>query len=191
VSLVGTAPDPSGRILMINGSPSRVSKTAAVVRVLAERLAAAGAAVDIVSVRDFPAEELAFGNAESPAIRRFLEFVALSRAIVVATPIYKASYTGVLKALLDTIPPGSFANKTVLPLATAGTLAHYLALDYALRPVLTFLGARDILPNLFLTDGSFQDALMPVFDDAIEERIGALVRALLAAVASDSLQALK
>jgi hypothetical protein len=78
---------------------------------------------------------------------RFLQFVALSRAIVVATPIYKASYTGVLKALLDTIPPGSFAEQDVLPLATAGTLAHYLALDYALRPVLTFLGARDILPN--------------------------------------------
>lgn len=175
-------------VLLINGSPSRISKTAAIVTLLAARLSSAGATVDVVSVRDVPPEELVFGNAESPAIRAFLHLVTAARAVVVATPIYKASYTGVLKALLDTIPPGSLAGKTILPLATAGTLAHFLALDYAMRPVLTFLGARHILPNLFLTESGFCDAGTVVLDDVTEERVAAAVHALLAALEPIALQ---
>ena len=50
---------------------------------------------------------------------------------MVATPIYKASYSGLLKLFLDALSPDALRGKTVLPLATAGNSAHLLALDYA------------------------------------------------------------
>ncbi len=135
--------------------------------------------VDTVSVRDFPPEALLFGNVKEPALERFLEQVSRASAIVIATPIYKASYSGALKALLDTIPPGALAGKTVLPIATAGTLAHFLALDFALRPVLSFLGARDTLANVFLLESSFRDVDAGLLDDDAEARFTAGITDLL------------
>jgi FMN reductase len=79
--------------------------------------------------------------------------------IVVATPIYKAAYSGVLKVFLDLLSQGAFKGKTLLPLATGGSPHHMLALDYALRPVLQSLAARDVLPGIYATDS--QIALTP------------------------------
>src|SRR5262249_62273695 len=73
-------------------------------------------------------------------------------AVVVAPPIYKAAYSGALKAFLDLLPQFALAGKVVLPLATGGTLAHVLALDYGLRPVLVALGAQHIVNGLFILD---------------------------------------
>ena len=81
------------------------------------------------------------------------------RAIVVATPVYKAAYSGVLKVFLDLLPQTALKDKTVLPLATGGSPNHMLALDYALRPVLQSLSARHILPGVYATDS--QVTLMP------------------------------
>jgi FMN reductase len=71
---------------------------------------------------------------------------------VVATPVYKASFSGLLKTLLDLLPQRALAGKVVFPLATGGTLAHVLVLDYALRPVLTALGSPVIVQGHFLLD---------------------------------------
>ena len=62
--------------------------------------------------------------------------VANAQLIVVATPVYKAAYSGLLKVFLDLLPQTALAGKTVLPLATGGSPHHMLALDCALRPVL-------------------------------------------------------
>jgi FMN reductase len=170
------------RLLLVSGSPSRRSKTSVVLEKVARRATDAGAVAEIVSVRDFPAEALICGDITEPSLAHFLRQVASARAIVIATPIYKASYTGALKTLLDIIPPGALAGKTVLPLATAGTLAHFLALDFALRPVLTFLGARDTLANVFLLETSFRDAATGQLDESAQERLNIGIADLLAAL---------
>ena len=72
--------------------------------------------------------------------------------LLVATPIYKAAYSGLLKLFLDLLPTDGLRGKTVLPLATGGTVAHVLAIDYGLRPVLQSLGARHVLQGLFILD---------------------------------------
>jgi FMN reductase len=59
----------------------------------------------------------------------------------------------VLKVFLDLLPQSALKGKTVLPLATGGSPHHMLALDYALRPVLQSLAARQILPGVYATDG--------------------------------------
>jgi FMN reductase len=73
---------------------------------------------------------------------------------VIGTPIYKAAYSGLLKALLDLLPQFALAGKSVLPLATGGSLAHVLAIDYALRPVLTSLGARHVAQGYFVLESA-------------------------------------
>ena len=75
--------------------------------------------------------------------------------VVVATPIYKAAYSGVLKAFLDLLPQDGLQGKQVLVLGTGGSIAHLLALDYALKPVLSALGARHILDVVYAEDTQF------------------------------------
>ena len=73
-----------------------------------------------------------------------------------ATPVYKAAYAGVLKAFLDLLPQDALHDKVVLPIATGGSSAHLLALDYALKPVLGALGASHILRGVYVTDSQVQ-----------------------------------
>jgi len=75
-----------------------------------------------------------------------------AQVVLVSTPIYKAAYSGLLKSFLDLLPQDGLREKTIVPLATGGSIAHLLALDYALKPVLSALGARDILDPVFATD---------------------------------------
>jgi FMN reductase len=72
--------------------------------------------------------------------------------VVVATPVYKAAYSGILKAFLDLLPQFGLTNKLVLPLATGGSQSHMLALDYALRPVLSSLNPKHVLPSIYATE---------------------------------------
>jgi FMN reductase len=142
-------------VLAISGSPSGTSRTAALAAGALDRLSELGFAPRHLAVRDLPAVELLSGKTSHAAIRRALEEIEAADGLIVATPIYKASYTGILKALLDVLPQSGLAGKTVLPLATGGTLAHLLAVDYALRPVLTALGARHVVQGAFLLDSAF------------------------------------
>ena len=82
---------------------------------------------------------------------RLLAQIAAADAVVVATPVYKAAYSGLLKAVLDLLPQEGLAGKLVLPLATGGSQSHMLALDYALRPVLASMAPRSILPSIYAT----------------------------------------
>ena len=61
--------------------------------------------------------------------------------LVVASPTYKATYTGLLKAFLDRYGANALSGVTAVPLLTIGGPAHALAVEYALRPLLVELGA--------------------------------------------------
>lgn len=139
-------------VLVISGSPSRTSKTERIGEHIAQRLAAAGRDVDHLRVRTLPAESLLGADTSAPAIAEAIGAVAAADGIVLATPTYKASYSGLLKSFLDLLPQFGFAGKAVLPLATGGTIAHVLAIDYALRPVVHSLGARHAVQSFFLLD---------------------------------------
>jgi len=140
-------------VLLIAGSPTVPSRSSALLEAVAQRLAGRGARIERLAVRDLPAPALLQGDAEHPAIRQAADRVAQARAVVVATPVYKAAYSGVLKIFLDLLQQAALKGKTVLPLATGGSPHHMLALDYALRPVLQSLAARLILPGIYATDG--------------------------------------
>lgn len=139
-------------IVTLSGSPSHPSRSQLLGELVGQRLAADGFTVEGLNVRDLPAEDLLHGRARSTSLQSALALVERADALVVATPVYKAAYSGLLKAFLDLLPQFGLAGKVVLPLATGGTLAHVLAVDYALRPVLASLGAWQVVGGLFVLD---------------------------------------
>ncbi|WP_369241611.1 NADPH-dependent FMN reductase [Streptomyces sp. R21] len=139
-------------VLSISGSPSVSSRTAKLLRHLDARLIAQGHEVIPLDIRTIPAEALLGADFRHPAIVEATELVARADGVVIATPVYKAAYSGALKALLDLLPQYALTGKTVLPLATGGSVAHVLAIDYALRPVLSSMGAGHIVQGWFTLD---------------------------------------
>ena len=138
--------------LLIAGSPSERSRSAALLDAVSQRLHARGALVDRIHIRDLSPQALLLADFGHPTVVAATDQVAKARVLVVATPVYKAAYSGVLKVFLDLLPQTALKGKTVLPLATGGSPHHMLALDYALRPVLQSLGARHILPGIYATE---------------------------------------
>jgi FMN reductase len=139
-------------VLIISGSPSSTSRTERLARSIAARIAAQDVRASLLDVRQLPADDLLHARFEAPSIVEATAQVALADGIVVATPVYKAAYAGLLKAFLDVLPQFALRGKVVLPLATGGTVAHVLAIDYALRPVLSSLDPLHVVNGLFLLD---------------------------------------
>lgn len=143
-------------ILAIAGSPSHPSRTYALLASATKILSQQGFQTDIISVRDLPPEDLVYGRYDSPALEQPKALLQRASGVIIATPIYKAAYTGVLKSFLDLLPQKALSGKIVLPLATGGTIAHLLATDYALKPILSELGARHILGGVYAIDKQIQ-----------------------------------
>lgn len=139
-------------VLLIAGSPSERSRSAALLDAVGERLGERGIHVDRLPIRDLSPQALLLADTGHKTVARAIEQVARAKALVVATPVYKAAYSGVLKVFLDLLPQTALKHKAVLPLATGGSPHHMLALDYALRPVLQSLAARHILPGVYAAD---------------------------------------
>jgi FMN reductase len=140
------------KIVGIQGSPSASSRSGSLLALAQSQLQNVASSAHLIAVRDLPAQALLHAQFEHPLIRQALAEVSEAQVVLIATPIYKAAYSGVLKSFLDLLPQDALRGKTVLPLATGGSIAHLLALDYALKPVLSALGARDILDPVFATD---------------------------------------
>ncbi|RYY64299.1 MAG: FMN reductase (NADPH) [Comamonadaceae bacterium] len=146
-------------ILLVAGSASERSRSAALLDAVAQRLRGRGATVERLRIRDLSPQALLLGDTDHRSIVAALDSVARATAVVIATPVYKAAYSGVLKVFLDLLPQTGLQHKVVLPIATGGSPNHMLALDYALRPVLQSLAARHILPGVYATDS--QVILLP------------------------------
>jgi len=169
-------------VLLIAGSPSEQSRSAALLDSVSDRLALRGGlVVDRLNIRELPAQALLLAEWGHPAIVKAIDQIARARAIVVATPVYKAAYSGLLKVLLDLLPQTALKEKTVLPLATGGSIAHLLALDYALKPVLSALGARHIVDAVYAIDAQLarrdDGGFTP--DDDLLARLDASLAALI------------
>jgi FMN reductase len=139
-------------IVIITGSPSKSSRLNGVINHVSEQLINGGFIVKQIDVCDLPAEDLLHANFNSVAIKGANKLIEKADGIIIATPVYKASYTGILKAFLDIIPEKGLVNKVMLPIAMGGTTAHLLMLEYALKPVLSVLGANHIEAGVFVHD---------------------------------------
>lgn len=168
-----------GKIVILVGTPSRKSRLNGFVQLAAEQLAAAGWQVDWVYVSELPPEDLIYANFASESIKQATALVEAADAVVVASPVYKASYSGILKTFLDLLPQQGLVDKIVLPLFIGGTIAHLLTIDYALKPVLNALGARFILGGVYAVDSQVQWNEQGGVDlaEELHERLTTAVRA--------------
>ncbi|WP_263261422.1 NADPH-dependent FMN reductase [Pseudomonas sp. RIT-PI-S] len=162
-------------VVSVGGSPSARSRSAVVLERARQLLQARGVEVVSYQVREFPAEDLLHARFDSPQVIAFLQMVEQADGLIVATPVYKASFSGALKTLLDLLPERALSHKVVLPIATGGSIAHMLAVDYALKPVLAALKAQEMLQGIFAEDnqityaeGSTPASLAPVLEQRLE-----------------------
>ncbi len=139
-------------VLLIAGSPSGQSRAAALLEQVGKGLVQGGVSRSLLDLRLLPAQPLLLGDAAQPELASALRRVKEARALVIATPVYKAAYSGLLKVFLDLLPQDALSKKWVLPLVTSGSPHHLLAIDYSLRPVLQALSAGHVLPGVYATE---------------------------------------
>jgi FMN reductase len=117
-----------------------------------------------------------------PELSRLTAEVAGAGLAVFASPTYKASYTGMLKAFLDRYGSNGLAGTVAVPVMTGGWAGHLLAVEVHLRPVLVELGAVVPARGLYITEPEFAG-----LGAAVDRWAGAavpLIRAALGAPAS-------
>lgn len=107
----------------------------------------------LLNVRELPAASLVTAELGDPDIAAGIAEVVAADALVVASPVYKASYSGLLKTFVDLLPPNCLAGTPVLPFVTGGSVGHVLALDQGLKPLLAALGATTIARGRFVESG--------------------------------------
>lgn len=164
------------RVITLAGSPRYPSRSTALLTLCQHALEQRGAEVIPWNLHNFPPEDLLYARFDSPALLALKEDLANADGLIVATPVYKASFSGALKTLLDLLPERALEHKVVLPLATGGTIAHMLAVDYALKPVLNALKAQEVLHGVFADDTQIshydrQPQLSPLLAERIAESL--------------------
>ena len=97
--------------------------------------------------------------------------------LVVATPVYRGSYTGLFKHFFDFIHQDALIDKPILLAATGGSERHALVIDHQLRPLFSFFQARTLPLGVYATDKDFVDYRLQ--DEALIERATLAVRRAL------------
>ncbi|RRD06251.1 NADPH-dependent FMN reductase [Arachnia propionica] len=138
--------------------------------------ALAGDEVQVVALRDhahaivdamltgFPAGELV------DAIKAVTE----AEALVVITPTFSASYSGLFKSFADILEPGVLKGRPVVLAATGGTSRHSLMLDFAMRPLLSYLGALPARTAVFAATEDFGGSGGAEVQRRVEEAVAEL-----------------
>ncbi|QKW56772.1 FMN reductase [Stenotrophomonas sp. NA06056] len=101
-------------------------------------------------------------------VERQLTAVEQADVLVVATPVYRGSYTGLFKHFFDFIDQDALVDTPILLAATGGSERHALVIDHQLRPLFSFFQARTLPLGVYATDRDFADGR--VHDEALIQR---------------------
>lgn len=162
-------------LVVVTAGLGRPSST----RLLADQLAAAVTValdeqgvetrVEVVELREHAhdvANNLLTGF-PAPSLAEVVDRVTDADGLIVVTPIFSASYSGLFKSFFDVLDDGALAGKPVLIAATAGTPRHALALEHALRPLFAYLRAVVVPTAVFAATEDWGAG-----GDPLTERIG-------------------
>ena len=101
-------------------------------------------------------------------------------ALVVGSPVYKASYTGLLKHLFDMVDANALRGRPVLVAATAKGSSHELMIDHQFRPLFAFFRAIVVPGSVYALDQDFGPENEPT--EGLRQRMASAVGTLIAAV---------
>ena len=168
------------------GSPSstRVLSDDIVAR-LRESLALKGENLEatVVELRELahPITDAMLTGFPTGELAKVIEKVAEADALVVVSPTFSASISGLVKSFFDILETGTLTGKPVLMAATGGTERHSLMIDFAMRPLLSYLGALPVRTGVFAATSDFggpqAGALAGRVRQAADELADAIVRA--------------
>lgn len=146
-------------VVVVVGNPKPMSKTRAAAELMAEKLTGA-APKAVIEVSELGPALLGWGD---PKVAEAKKTVLDADALIVASPTYKATYTGLLKLFLDQFGQGELGGKTTFPLMLGAGPTHFLAPELTLRPVLVEIGASCPAPSLYLLDSEYDSS--PALDE--------------------------
>ena len=168
-------------LLMLVGAATPPGRLAAAIDhpTEAARAAETGVAVDVLNLADTPIDICdgraldAYGEATRQAVAR----ISGAGAVLIGAPVYRASFPGVLKNLLDITPVEALQDKPIGILAMGGSPHHYLAVDTQLRAVLGWFGALVAPTSVYVTGSDFKDGRLA--SDGARADVAALTSTLL------------
>ncbi|WP_378144934.1 NADPH-dependent FMN reductase [Cnuibacter sp. UC19_7] len=167
------------KVVVVVGNPKPQSRTRRVAETLVEKLLVPGSYErEVIDLADHTDEIFAWPSERMSALNAL---VAESDLAVFASPTYKATYTGLLKAFLDRYPANGLAGVTAIPVHTGGDLTHSMGPTVNLAPLLVELGAT-VPGRGFYFVASQMDHLDEIVETAAAEYAANLRR--LAAVAA-------
>jgi FMN reductase len=168
------------QFLMLVGAATPPGRLAAAIAMAGDAARAGGdVAVDILNLAEVPIETCdgrpleAHGAATRQAVAR----IAAAGAVLIGAPVYRASFPGVLKNLLDITPVEALQNKPTGIVAMGGSPHHYLAVDGQLRQVLAWFGALVAPTSVYLTGADFRDGQLA--SDTARQDLAALTHTLM------------
>jgi len=138
--------------VVVVGNPKPMSRTRAAAELIAEQLTGSPAS-EVIDVVDLGPGLLGWGD---PGVARAKEVVKGADSLIVASPTFKATYTGLLKLFLDQFGQGELGQLTTFAVMLGGSPAHALAPELTLRPVLVEIGASCPAPSLYLIDSDYE-----------------------------------
>ena len=170
------------KLLIIVGAATPPGRLAAAMAMAAEaaRGQAGGVAADILNLAETRIE-ICDGrglDAYDEPTRQAVGRIAAAGAVLIGAPVYRASFPGVLKNLLDIAPVEALQGKPVGIIAMGGSPHHYLAVDNQLRQVLAWFGALVAPTGVYLTGGDFRDGRLA--SESARNDLAALTQTLMA-----------
>jgi FMN reductase len=145
-------------LTVVVGNPKADSRTLRVARAIADAVGSRIIDVRNSAVIDLADVALELFDPGSSTVNELLATVAASDLLVVASPTFKASYTGLLKSFFDRYPTNALAGVVAVALMTGAAPIHALSVDVHLRPLLVELGASVPTRSLYVVEEQF-DAL--------------------------------
>lgn len=155
-------------VVGLSGSPAPVSRSRALLKLTLTALEQHGAGDGrLIDLAQLSADAL-LGRREDPDLLNAIDLAREAGIVVVSTPVYRATYSGLLKVFFDLLPQDALAGKVAIPIATGGSPSHLLAADHGLRPLLASVGALVVAVGIYGTDAQFGSG---VPEPALIERI--------------------
>jgi FMN reductase len=166
-------------LMMVVGAATPPGRLAAAIAFAAESARAEGASVDVLNLAETvldicdgkPDDD--YGAATRDAIGRMIA----AKAVLFGAPVYRASYPGVLKNLLDLAPVKALQAKPVGILAMGGSPHHYLGVESQMKDVLQWFGAMVAPTNCYVTGSDFKDGQLA--SEGARKDLAALTKTLI------------
>ncbi len=145
-------PEPTGSVVAVSSGDSATSKTRALATAALE-LAGGGRLIDLIDLR----ADALLGRRVDPQVDEAVAAASSAAVLVLATPIYRATYNGAIKAFLDRFGTDALSRTAVVWLGTAASPAHFLALDTGGRSVVASLRGWTVPTVVYATGADFAE----------------------------------